>query len=238
MLDSAPVSQPPVNRRRVTDAVTRLAPVVTDTLGRVSARRPTYAQASKALLRNSLLDALHDLLTDRDWSAITMTHVAKAAGVSRQTVYNEFGSRYGLAQAYALRIAGTFAAHVGAAIEANVDDVHAALYAGFSDFFELSAEDPMIRSLLAGDANTDLLKLITTDAAPLITTASETLTQSFVSSWLNLTETDAVRIARAVTRMAISYVAMPPEGDRDVAADLADVMGPAIVAVYRTSPAR
>ena len=28
--------------------------------------------------------------------------------------------------------------------------------------------------------------------------------------------------------MALSYVAMPPEGDRDVAADLAAIIGPAI----------
>ncbi|GAB16766.1 putative TetR family transcriptional regulator [Gordonia effusa NBRC 100432] len=199
----------------------------------MTGRRPTYAEASKALLRNSLLDALHDLLNDRDWSAITMTHVATAAGVSRQTVYNEFRSRYGLAQAYALRIAGAFATHVGVAIEAHVNDIHAALYAGFNDFFTLSAQDPMIRSLLAGDANSDLLKLLTTDAAPLITAASDILAASFTSSWLALSDTDAIRIARAIARMALSYVAMPPEGDRDVAEDLATVMGPAITAVHQ-----
>ena len=38
------------------------------------------------------------------------------------------------------------------------------------------------------------------------------------------------RIARPLTRMALSYVAMPPEGDRNVAADMAAVMGPAIEA--------
>ncbi|MFW0792089.1 TetR family transcriptional regulator [Gordonia sp. CPCC 205333] len=199
----------------------------------MTGQRPTYAEASKALLKNSLLDALHDLLNDRDWSAITMTHVAATAGVSRQTVYNEFGSRYGLAQAYALRIAGAFAAHVGVAIEANVNDIHAALHAGFNDFFTLSAQDPMIRSLLAGDANSDLLKLLTTDAAPLITAASDILAASFRSSWLGLSDSDAMRIARAITRMALSYVAMPPEGDRDVADDLAKVMGPAITAVHQ-----
>lgn len=198
-------------------------------LGRVT-DRPTYAQASKALLRTSLLDALRDLLDDRDWSAITMTHVAKAAGVSRQTVYNEFGSRYGLAQAYALRIAATFACHVSEAIEAHVDDAHAALHAGFTDFFARSAQDPMIRSLLAGDANADLLKLITTDAAPLIVAAGEVLTTSLQSSWLALPESAARRLARAITRMAISYVAMPPEENSDVAGDLADVMAPAITA--------
>ena len=84
-------------------------------------------------------------------------------------------------------------------------------------------------SLLAGDANPDLLRLITTDAGPLITTASEILHQALAdSTWLNMSYDDAERIARTLTRMALSYVAMPPEGDRDVAADLAAIIGPAI----------
>ncbi|MBE7192576.1 MAG: TetR/AcrR family transcriptional regulator, partial [Gordonia polyisoprenivorans] len=45
-----------------------------------------------------------------------------------------------------------------------------------------------------------------------------------------LADDDAVCIARAITRMALSYVAMPPESDRDVAADLAAVMAPAVIA--------
>lgn len=192
--------------------------------------RTPYAQASKALLRNSLLDALRDLLTDRDWSAITMSDVAKATGVSRQTVYNEFGSRYGLAQAYALRITGNFAGHLDAAIRGHVDDVHLALEVGFRDFLILSAQDPIIQSLAAGEANTDLLRLITTDAAPLLAAATEALTTTFTASWVALPEPDAIRIAGSLARMAISYVGMPPEGDRDVAADLAYVMGPAITA--------
>ena len=78
----------------------------------------TYAQASRSLLRNSLLDGLRGLLLERDWSAVRMSDVAAAAGVSRQTVYNEFGTRYGLAQAYAQRLAAQLAAIVGAAVRA------------------------------------------------------------------------------------------------------------------------
>ena len=89
----------------------------------------------------------------------------------------------------------------------------------------------MIASLLAGDANPDLLRLITTDAAPLITTAAEILHGALAdSAWLSMSDDDAERIARTLTRMALSYVAMPPEGDRNVAADMAAVMGPAIEA--------
>ena len=48
---------------------------------------------------------MRELLLTRDWSAITLADVARAAGISRQTIYNEFGSRQGLAQGYALRLA-------------------------------------------------------------------------------------------------------------------------------------
>ncbi|MDL9935734.1 TetR family transcriptional regulator [Gordonia sp. ABSL1-1] len=198
--------------------------------------RPTYAQASKALLRNSLLDALRDLLDDRDWSAITMAQVAKAAGVSRQTVYNEFGSRYGLAQAYALRIAADFTAQVHTAFAANTNDVQGAMHDAFTVFFTRSAEDPLIRSLLAGEANADLLRLITTDAAPVIATAADALTKTLTTTWVSLSPESAAPLASAIARMAISYVAMPPEPGVDVAADLAGVMAPAIDAARGLTP--
>ncbi|ATD71317.1 MULTISPECIES: TetR family transcriptional regulator [Gordonia] len=188
-----------------------------------------YAQDSKTLLRNSLLDGLHDLLMDRDWSAVRMSDVAAATGVSRQTVYNEFGSRYGLAQGYAVRLASRFAGHVADSLAEHVDDVTGALRTAFTEYFTGVATDPLIASLLSGEAKPDLMKLITTDAAPIIATAGDRLSQAFrESTWLSMPDSDIERIARAITRMALSYVAMPPEGDRDVAADLAEIIAPAI----------
>ena len=70
-----------------------------------TAQRIPYAEASRVLLRDSILDGMRDLLLTRDWSSITLSDVAGAAGISRQTIYNEFGSRQGLAQGYAMRLA-------------------------------------------------------------------------------------------------------------------------------------
>ncbi|MGW0036891.1 TetR family transcriptional regulator [Gordonia sp. NPDC003376] len=190
--------------------------------------RRTFAEASKALLRTTLLDGLRDLLLDNDWPAVTMADVAGISGVSRQTVYNEFGSRNGLAQAYALRLATEFAGVMSEAIRDHPGDVDGALHNGFDQFFTQAAADPLIGSLQRGEAKPDLLRLITTDAGPLITIASALLTKALRESWTGLAEPDAERISRAIVRMALSYVAMPPEGDRDVAADLAAVMAPAV----------
>ncbi|MBT0565699.1 TetR/AcrR family transcriptional regulator [Williamsia sp. CHRR-6] len=185
------------------------------------------------MLRASLLDGVRELLVGRPWSSVTMTDVATAAGVSRQTVYNEFGSRAGLAQAYAVRLTDEFVGVVSEAIADNIGHVHQALRDGFGGFFLTSAGDPLVQSLLSGDAAPDLLKLITTDAAPLITRASERLASMLQQSWLALEYTDAQRVGRAISRMALSYIAMPPEGDRDVADDLAGIFAPVLLSAAR-----
>lgn len=189
-------------------------------------KRVPYAEASRVLLRDSVLDAMRDLLLNRDWSAITLADVARAAGISRQTIYNEFGSRQGLAQGYALRLADRLVDSVNAAIDNNIGDIYAAFLQGFRGFFSESASDPLVVSLLTGAAKPDLLQIITTDSAPIITRCSDRLTSSFMDSWVRASEQDAGVLARAIVRLAMSYVSMPPEADHDVAADLARLMTP------------
>ena len=185
-----------------------------------------YAEASRALLRDSILDAMREELLSQDWSAITLTDVARTAGVSRQTIYNEFGSRQGLAQSYALRLADWLVDAVAGAIDSNEGDVYAAFLEGFRGFFSESAADPLVISLLSGEAKPDLLQIITTDSGPIITHCSSRLSDAFMQSWVHTTESDAGVLARAIVRLAMSYVSMPPEADHDVAADLARLMTP------------
>ncbi len=189
-------------------------------------KRMPYAEASRLLLRDSVLDAMRELLGSRDWSAITLSDVARAAGISRQTIYNEFGSRQGLAQGYALRLADRLVDTVHAALDANVGNVYEAFLQGFRDFFAESAADPLVISLLTGVAKPDLLQLITTDSGPIISRASSRLASAFVQTWVATSDEDAGVLARAIVRLCLSYVSMPPEADHDVAADLARLMTP------------
>jgi AcrR family transcriptional regulator len=191
-----------------------------------SAQRIPYAEASRVLLRDSILDGMREMLLSRDWSSITLSDVARAAGISRQTIYNEFGSRQGLAQGYALRLADRLVDQIEDAIVGNVGDVYAAFLQGFRDFFAESAADPLVISLLTGGTKPDLLQLITTDSGPIITRASQRLTETFMNSWVRASEEDAGVLARAIVRLAMSYVSMPPEADHDVARDLARLMSP------------
>jgi len=188
--------------------------------------RVPYAEASRALLRDSILDGMRDLLVTRDWSSITLSDIANSAGISRQTIYNEFGSRKGLAEGYALRLADRLVGAVELAIEQNVGDIHAAFVQGFRSFFAESASDPLVMSLRTGVAKPDLLQIITTDSAPIINHCSKRLTASLERSWVGTADVDAGVLARAIVRLAMSYASMPPEADHDVADDLARLLTP------------
>ena len=184
------------------------------------------SDASRAAMRDSVLDAMREELLGKDWSAITLTDVARTAGVSRQSIYNEFGSRQGLAQRYALRLADRLVDDVSRAIDDHIGDLYGAFLDGFRSFFTASATDPLVVSLLSGKAKSDLLQIITTDSGPIITHCSQRLTAALTHSWLRPGAGEAGVLSRAIVRLAMSYVSMPPEADHDVAADLAQLMTP------------
>lgn len=174
---------------------------------------------------------MRELLTERDWSKITLGDVAARAGVSRQTLYNEFGSRAGLAQSYALRLADDLVDHVGSAIHGNVGDARAAFREGLSGFFLEAAADPLVRSLLAGEVKLDLLRLITLDAEPLLDRATERLTLAFQHSWVDATAAEADVLAHALVRIALSYIPTPPAPGRNAPAELSDLLTPYVEAI-------
>src|SRR5271167_5091543 len=96
--------------------------------------RTPYAVAARELLRSTLFDAARDELARRRWNEVTMADIAAAAGVSRQTLYKEFGSREEFARALILREGDRFVAAVEGAMDAHLADPTAALLAAFALF--------------------------------------------------------------------------------------------------------
>jgi AcrR family transcriptional regulator len=99
--------------------------------------------------RESLLDAAYTALARRPWSTVRMVDVAAAAGVSRQTLYNEFGSKEGLARALVRREADGYLAGVERAL-ATHNDARERLTAT-AEWTAVTAKDnPLVRAMLTG----------------------------------------------------------------------------------------
>ncbi|MEU6478344.1 helix-turn-helix domain-containing protein [Streptomyces sp. NPDC047017] len=99
--------------------------------------------------RESLLDAASRALARRPWSSVRMVDVAAAAGVSRQTLYNEFGSKDGLARALVLQEAHGTLAGIDRAL-AGPDDPVERLVAAAEWTAAAARRSALARALLTG----------------------------------------------------------------------------------------
>ena len=194
----------------------------------VARARPTYAQASRALLRDSVLDAVGELLASRPWSDVTMADAAARAGVSRQSIYNAFGGREELAQAYLLREGERFITAIEGGIRANVEDPRAALRSALALFLSLVATHPIVRSISSG-ADNELAAMATTRSGGLVSTITRRLAALLIENWAErLSPGDAALIAETVVRLAISHAAQPSGTPERTAEDLSRLLGPFI----------
>lgn len=190
--------------------------------------RAPYSVAARELLRNSLLDAALDELSERRLADITMADIARSAGLSRQTLYNEFGSREEFMQMLVLREADHFLTAVEVAVNEHLDDPATALSAAFEVFLIAAGENPMVRTVVSGDGGAELLTLFTTQGGALVGPAAERLTAVMVAGWPHVTPADARLLSECLVRLAISYAALPQGPTSMTAASVATLLGPYI----------
>jgi AcrR family transcriptional regulator len=198
----------------------------------------SYRGAVRQLLRDRLLDAGRAQLSDRPWSEVTMAAIAAAAGVSRQTLYNEFGSRDEFGQALVIREGSRFLDAVEQAIDEHTRDPLDALTAALERFLTIADDDPFVRLLLADDGTAGLLPLLTTQSLPIVDWASRRLAEAIDAHWPGVTPGDLDDLADMLVRLAISHAAAPREPPAETAASITRVLAPAIESMLRGARVR
>ena len=198
------------------------------TIGGVAAARTPYPQAARQLLRETLLAAARDELQRRAWSEITMADVASAAGVSRQTLYKEFGSRDEFAQAFVIHEGERFLDGVEAAVREHLDDPRAAVGAALEVFLRSAGEDPLVRVLLSDDGTGGMLPFVTTQGMPVVQWATARLTATIEEGWPEAPADKARLLAETLVRLAISHITAPIDPPETTAARTGELLGPFI----------
>jgi len=132
----------------------------------------SYRGAVRQLLRDRLLDAGREELRGRAWAQVTMADIAAAGGVSRQTLYNEFGTRDEFGQALVIRESSRLLDAVEQTIAEHADDPIAALTAALECFLTIATSDPFVRLLLGDEIDASSSFLLETgrgDFDPIVT---------------------------------------------------------------------
>ena len=190
--------------------------------------RTPYQEAARELLRHTVFDAAREQLGQRPWSEITMADVAGSAGVSRQTLYNEFGNRNEFGFAFVIHEGERFLDGVEKAVLEHRDDPRAAVLAALELFLRTAGDDPLIRILLSDDGTGGMLPFVTTQGLPVVQWATARLTAVIEEGWPEAPEADVKRLAETLVRLAISYVTTPGGSAEDTAKAVAELLGPFI----------
>jgi AcrR family transcriptional regulator len=195
--------------------------------------RVAYQQAARSLLRDTVINAVDDLVRSRGWSATTMSDVAAAAGVSRQTLYNEFGSRSALVEAYVAREIDVLVERAAETVRANAEDAHRALHSAFTLFLQLASDEPVVRIIVSNAEAGELHQLLTGLGQAL---ASDRIARLIPEVWPQVSEQDAHLVAESLVRLAISHALLPTRDPEDVARGVGRMLGPFVDQLLAGSP--
>lgn len=190
--------------------------------------------APKQTVRDQALDAISGVLSGREWSAVTMAAVARAAGVSRQTLYNEFGSRKGMAVAYVTRFVDGLLAYVQERIDAHPGEIDAAVDDAMRGVFEIGMGDPVVINIVGPNPHRDLMGIVTIDGTPIMQRAAEGLAEILAMSWAQVRRADAQIAAGVLVRLAFSHLTMPIEGPEEAAREVSAVLSPFLARAVRS----
>lgn len=184
----------------------------------------SYRESNRARLREALIAAARGLTVEHGWDAVRMVDVARVAGVSRQTVYNEFDGRAGLAEALAVSEVERFVERLRVELAGHGADVGAATYAAILLTLDEAARNPLVRAVLTsgrGGAE-ELLPYLTTRSDVVLTAAGKMLIEWTSVQLPTVSAATVALAADAVIRLTVSHIMLPLDTPAGSAARLSD----------------
>lgn len=199
--------------------------------------RVTSPIADERSLRERLIGAAIRFTSEHGWSALTMAKLAHRVGVSRQTVYNELGSKPQLAEAMVMTELARFLRVVDSAFTAHQGQLVDAVREAARSVLVLAEDSPLLRAVLASrqgaqrEAPSDLLPLLTTNSAPLLDMAREMIRQHVAAYDTGLAPERLEGLIDMVVRLVLSHVMQPGGRPEDIAESIAWIAGRVVGAV-------
>ncbi|WP_030661634.1 TetR family transcriptional regulator [Streptomyces cellulosae] len=175
-----------------------------------------YRESVRSLLKERILDAAYERVSAEGWDRLKMTHIATAAGVSRQTVYTEYGSKAAIGQALVMREVERFLTGIQDQLLAHPDDMRAAITAAIGYTLRTAADNPLLKAILTSSrgGDEDLLAHLTTRSEPLLDTAITMLTAYAAEVWPDIDAHSRDLAVESVVRLTVSHLvqpALPPD---------------------------
>ncbi len=160
--------------------------------------------------RDRLLVAAAELTCADGWAGVTMGKLAAHVGVSRQTVYNELGSKADLAEALLLRETDAFVQCVGEVFAEHPGRPVEGVTAAFRNTLEAARDNPLLKTVLGGPFGGQLPLVATQPEAVLtraVTAVAPMLARSYPQA--RLSDSEWTVAVEAFCRLLLSHLVQP-----------------------------
>ena len=182
---------------------------------------------SEPSTRERVIAAAAELTAESGWASLTMGKLATRAGVSRQTVYNEIGTKPELGEVLVLTELAGFLQAVEAAFDAHPHDLVAAVRAAAYDVLVEVLDKPILQAIVGAShgAETELLPLLTTQAGGLMDLAKSAIRERTGRYDLDLPQYARDAALDTIVRLVFSHIMQPAPDAARAADDIAWVTG-------------
>ncbi len=181
------------------------------------------ANPGSSTWRERLVVEAAELTRAGGWQAITMAKLADRVGVSRQTVYNEIGSKQQLAEAMIMRELEVFLRDVDAAFSAHPGDLVSSIRAAATGVLRDARTNPLLHAVLSAShgAESALLPLLTTQVEPIISAAGVLIRGHLEEYDVPVPEERIDALVDMVIRLVLSHVTSPSGSPERTGDDIA-----------------
>jgi AcrR family transcriptional regulator len=171
--------------------------------------------------------AAAELTLEVGWAGVTMGKLADRVGVSRQTVYNEVGSKPQLAEEMVLAELAKFLAVVDASFDEQPDDLVEAIRSAARGVLELARGNALLQAVVSASygAETELLPLLTSRNDALVLTATQAVKARVTTYDVAIDDRYLDAAIDMVVRLVLSHVVHPIGDPAATADDIAWISG-------------
>lgn len=177
--------------------------------------------------RERIVAAAASLTSEQGWAALTMGKLAARAGVSRQTVYNEIGTKAELGEVLVLTELASFVGAMGEAFDRHPDDLVGAVRAAAYGVLVAAPHQPLLQAIVGASygAETELLPLLTTQAGGIMDLAKSAIRERTGAYALDMEQAERDAALDTIVRLVFSHLMRPSEDPARAADDIAWVAG-------------
>lgn len=172
----------------------------------------------RAHVREQVLTTARALTVERGWDRVRVAEIASLVGVSRPTIYKEFGDKQGLGDALVISEAERFLDGIRSVLGEHSGDPAAAIAAAVRYTVDEAAASPLLKAVLTSNRPADGSDETTggTGVLPLLTMSASLLhvTSQSLVGWLGdqFPELEASEIddsVDALVRLTVSHLVLP-----------------------------